>query len=493
MIQLKNLSFSYGSDEVFDEVSLNVGNGQKVGLMGPNGAGKSTLLGLLGGELSPDTGEVVVTGTTALVPQEVKRDPLLESAESVRSYLDPEGTRLDFELERIMNGLELDELSLEGRPQNLSGGQKTKLALGRALIAEPDLLLLDEPTNFLDQAGKRWVMQFLSTYPHGFILISHDIELIDKQIDRVVAIDTHFHKLDDYRGNYSHYLGEKDARAELLRRRIENERKHISRMEEGYKKLKRNKSGKGVRQRVQMRRRIEKMKVDLPSMPPGLRRMKIALPTPAHIGAVVLQADGVSKAFEENVVLEDIGLTVMKGERIALIGPNGAGKSTLIKIVMGTLEPDSGEIKPNVNMKAGYYSQEFEAFDMDLSLVELAQERSSLSEQQIRPILGRFLFPGEKIYQKIGTLSGGEKTRLAMALLVMSDYNLLVLDEPTTYLDPLSQRIILEALKEYRGAMLVVSHTEDFIRELEPKKALLLPEGRFDYFSEKFLDRVSDI
>jgi ATPase subunit of ABC transporter with duplicated ATPase domains len=493
MIKAHNIYYSHGLKPLFDGASFSVGAGEKVGLVGPNGAGKSTLFGLLSKKDYPDGGTLHIEADVELVPQEVKKDILMDQSESIRNYLDKERTHQDFELKEILNGLELSELSLESSPIKLSGGQKTKLAIARALIHQPEILLLDEPTNFLDIKGKQWVMNFLSNYPKTLIVVSHDLELLDKYINKVLAINTFTKKIDEYTGNYSKYLKLKAEQEALTKRHIVTEQKHIKQMEEGLKKMERFTSKKGVRQRTLLKKRIAKIKENLPAMPQELRTIKVKFPDPPWVGEVPLIVKHISKKFGNKQVLSDVSLSIHRGERVALVGANGAGKSTFIKIIMDLLEADSGEIIRDEKLKIGYYSQEFETFDFDKTLLETMQSRCDLGENITRPLLARFLFPGQKVFQKVDSLSGGEKTRLSIALLLVQQCNLLILDEPTTYLDVLSQRIILEALKSYTGAILIVSHTEDFIKELNPSRALLLPKNEVVIWSKEYIPLVNEV
>ncbi len=493
MVSVRNLSFSYGATPIFDEVSFSVPPAYKVGIVGPNGAGKTTLLNLIADVETPNSGIVEKSGTVGYVPQEVKNDPVLDSSSSIREYLDPDNKNQDFELRIILDGLELKDIDFESSPTELSGGQKTRLALARALLAKPDVLLLDEPTNFMDVEGKKWVMNFLAHYPHTLILISHDINLLDKSIDKVVAINTHTKKVDEYKGNYSKYLKLKEEKEELTRRHAVAEEKHIKRMEKSLVTLMGYKSKKGVRQRVMLQKRIERLKEALPELPREVRSIKIQLKDPAPVGQIPIKATDIFKSYEDQSVLEGVSLVIERGEKVALVGKNGAGKSTFIKILMGLLEPDSGEIVRDDNLKVGYYSQELENIDMEKTLVEVAREESGQPDYFVRPLLAKFLFPGDKVFQRISSLSGGEKTRLSILLLVLHDYNLLILDEPTTYLDVMSQRVILESLKEYKGAMLLVSHTEEFVNEIRPNRVLLLPDNQIKHWSPELLEKVSEI
>jgi ATPase subunit of ABC transporter with duplicated ATPase domains len=492
MLKVEDLNFSYGEKPLYQGVSFIVGKGQKVGLVGPNGSGKSTLLKILTGREEGFVGRVKVDESTAIVPQEVKYDPEMESANSVKGYVDPLNNYQDFEIEKLFSGLEL-EFPLGDSPQNLSGGQRTKLALARALLSNPDVLLLDEPTNFMDFSGKRFVMDFLSKYEGTIIVVSHDLELMDEAIDKVLAINPQLGLIEEYKGSYSDFVRLKKEKEELLRRQVIVKEKHIKRMEKGLSKMTRFTSTKGVRRRIQQKKRIEKEKAQLPDLPKEIRSIKIKLPEPAKIGELPIRAIDVEKSYGDNTVLKNVNFTIVRGERIALIGPNGAGKSTFIKILMGILIPDAGSVVINEKAKIGYYSQEFETFDFRKTVLSTFCDETKKDEGFARSFLGRYMFLGSKVFQSIGSLSGGEKTRLSIAIIMGTDNNLLILDEPTTYLDVISQRVILESLKEYRGTMIVVSHTPGFIEELAPQKAFLFPEEKMVFWDNELLDKVAEV
>lgn len=481
MIIAKNISYSYSRLNVYEESSFSIQNGETVALVGPNGAGKSTLFKLLMREDHPSLGKLEIIGKVGYVPQEIKHDPILESAVDIKSYIDPDIKKEEWELSVMLHSLEVNA-ELDEKPNTLSGGQRTKLALLRAILEEPDILLLDEPTNFLDAEGKRWIMEFLSDYPHTLIIISHDINLLDNHIDKVLAINPYTKKIQEYRGNYTKYLELKGNADEALKKKYENDQREIGRMKKSLLSMARMSSEKGARARSNVQNRIERIKEALPELPPEIRNIKFTLPDPLHIGEIPVSARNISKSFGEETILSDVSLSIRRGERIALYGPNGAGKSTFIKILMGRLEPDTGEIVKDKALHIGYYSQEFETFDFTKTILQTIEERCSLSLSQIRPIISKFNFPGQRIHQTVGSLSGGEKTRLSVALLMLQNYNLLILDEPTTYLDIQSQKVILEALKSYKGAMLFVSHTEEFVEGLSPSRVLRLPQNSVEHW-----------
>lgn len=484
MIIAKNISYSYSRLSVYEDSSFSILKGELIGLVGPNGAGKSTLFKLLKGEDQTSSGLLEIRGKVGYVPQEVKHDPDLESAIDIKSYLDPEMKKEIYELMIMLESLEVNA-DLDTKPKILSGGQRTKLALLRAIIQEPDILLLDEPTNFLDTEGKRWIMEFLSEYPHTLIVISHDINLLDQHIDKILAINPHNKKIEEYKGNYTKYVQLKGNNDAMLKKKFENDQKEITRMKKSLLKMASGATEKGARARANVQTRIDRIKEKLPELPKEMRDIKFTLPDPQHTSEIPLQARDIGISFNGDTVLSDVSLSIKRGERIALYGPNGAGKSTFIKILMGRLQPDAGEIIRDPELHIGYYSQEFETFDFNKTILEMIEEKCNLPMSQYLPIMGSFNFPRPKIYQKIGTLSGGEKTRLSIAMLMMQNYNLLILDEPTTYLDMVSQRTILEALKTYKGAMLFVSHTEEFVEGLSPSRIMLLPENKIKYWIPK--------
>lgn len=493
MIKADNISFSYGGDPVFDKASFSVGINQKIGLVGKNGSGKSTLFKLILGNEEYSEGHIEIAGNIGFVPQEVKRDQDLESATSIRAYIDPNYKKEDYELKKLFLGLELLGIDLSAKPKDLSGGQKTKLALARALISEPDILLLDEPTNFMDTGGRKFVMTFLAHYPNTVIVVSHDLDLLDKHIDKVLFVNTHSKKIDEYSGNYSQFLILKKEKEDLAKREHKIKLSHIKQLEETIKKGRGFKSKKGARRRTILKRRVAKEKEELPELPPEIKGFKLNLPDPPRIGELPLKAVGISKHYDTKVIIDNLSFSVRRGEKFLLVGPNGSGKSTVIKILMKVINSDSGSVEESLNLKAGYYSQEFETFDLSKTLLDYVSEKGKVTEGTARGFLDRFMFDSNKVRQKIVTLSGGEKTRLSIALLMLGNNNLLVLDEPTTYLDPLSQRIVLEALKEYKGTLILVSHVEDFVKELVPHRALIMPEGIVKLWSDDILDQISEI
>lgn len=486
MLQITDLTFGFGDKPLYTGVNFRVSKGQKVGLVGPNGSGKSTLLSIIMGEEEGYTGEVEALGKIVLVPQEIKYDFEMENSKDVKSYVDPKNRFLDHEINKMFSGLELS-VDLNKNPKVLSGGQKTKLALARALFANPDVLLLDEPTNFMDKAGKIWVMKFLAEYDGTVIVISHDLELMDHAIDKVLAVVPHNSSIEEYKGTYSDYVRLKKQKDENLRKDLEIKSRHLKRTEERYN------TSRAVATKSIIRRKLERERENLPEAPVEIKKIKILLPEPKRVGEIPIKTIGVNKSYGGKEVLKDVNFTIIRNQKIVLIGPNGSGKSTFIKILLGLVEADSGEVIKNPELSVGYYSQEFETFDFNKSVIDTFCDATKNNEGFARAFLGKFMFSGPKVFQRVGSLSGGEKTRLSIACLTGKNNNLLILDEPTTYLDVLSQRVILEALKEYKGTLILVSHSPEFIKEINPDKAFLFPEQKIVYWENELLGRISEV
>ena len=486
MLKVKDLAFGFGAKPLYEKVTFTVGKGQKIGLVGPNGSGKSTLLSIITGKETGYTGKVELMGSAVLVPQEIKYDAIMEKSPTVRSYVDPENQLQDFEINKMFSGIELS-IQLDHDPKTLSGGQKTKLALARALLMKPDILLLDEPTNFMDKAGKAWVMRFLSEYDGCVIVISHDLELMNSYIDKVLAVTPYNSTIEEYKGTYIDYVRLKKQKEENLRKELEIKSRHLKRTEERYN------TSRAVATKSIIRRKMEREREALPELPPEFKKISVRLPEPKRVGEIPIRTIDVSKSYGDLSVLKDVTFTILRNQRIALIGPNGVGKSTFIKILMGIIEPSSGTVTRDQELAVGYYSQEFETFDFTKSPMQIFCEETGNNEGFARAFLGRYMFTGDKVFQRVETLSGGEKTRLAIAVLTGKNNNLLILDEPTTYLDVMSQRVILESLKEYKGTMIIVSHTPEFIKELAPEKAYLFPEEKMVFWDDALLDKITEV
>jgi ATPase subunit of ABC transporter with duplicated ATPase domains len=382
-------------------------------------------------------------------------------------------------------GIGNDEL---GQPvRTMSGGQRRRVELARILFAETDILLLDEPTNHLDLDAKAWLIEFLSTYRGGMLVVSHDLPLLDEAITSVLALE--HGELEAYRGNYSHYLIERDRRREQKERERRHQDEAIARLEENIRRFK-GTTEKMAKVARAMESRVDRMKRELVDVRRDGRKVKVSFPQPDPSGRVPLAATGITKSFGDNLVFVDVEFAVERGERMLLIGLNGAGKTTLLRILAGVEEADLGEVSLGHNASLGYYAQEHEQIHDGVTVAEHMRRAARLPDQTLRALLGHFLL-ADKVDQDAATLSGGEKTKLALAMLVSSRPNVLLLDEPTNNLDPQAKEALLDALTIYEGTVILVSHDTDFVAQLMPERAVMMPEGEMRFFDEELLDLVA--
>ncbi len=548
MLQVNDLTVFRGPKMVLDQVTFTLGDGQKAGLVGVNGSGKTTLLKTVMGLLQPEEGEVRKPQRVGYLPQDVTLDigfPLDGTVgEYVLSALDDyqrlsramrhalsqmanasdralpmimarygqieaEFSRRGYYVaqsraERLLAHLGLQDVDLDREMRTLSGGQKTRLALARLLLSEPDLLLLDEPTNFLDVDATAWFMDFIKQYVGTVLIISHDIELLDQSIDQVLHLDEFTHKIRGYRGNYTAYKQQRTQQEETARRVFARQQKEIARLQETAARLRTVGRTKSSHRRGQaMLRRVARLEKSLPELSQDSRDVRVDFELRRRSGRIVVETHDLAKAYEDRQVFSGVDMMVERADTAIVIGLNGTGKTTLLKIIAGLLKPDAGTVELGYNVDLGYYAQEYELLDYDHSILEemrrscfvipngceesrscgpnqydsIDVSRPTAEDPKLRAMLGRFLFSGDKVFQRVGSLSGGERTRLSLAKLVIRGHNLLLLDEPTTYLDPASQEILVSALQDYAGTMIIVSHNVDFVTSLRPDTALIMPEG----------------
>src|SRR5213595_1539261 len=526
MIQSRGLAIDVVARRVLSDASFTVGAGDKVGLVGRNGVGKTSLLKVLAGEDDAAAGVVLRRGTLGYVPQNPR--PRAESAASALSHilsgkgLDRAATRLaemhgkletdhspamiekyseteelyrhaggysaESEARRIAAGLglRLDRVDL---PLGvLSGGERRRVELARVLFAEADLLLLDEPTNHLDTDAKTWLMDFLRDYRGAVIVVSHDLGLLDTSITRVLHLDAG--RLIEYRGTYSQYQQARrleEKRLTSLAHRQEAEIKRLSLLAE----VMRRQTEKRAKQAKSIFTRVERMKSQRVVAPRRERKMKISFPEPPHSGRVVLGANSLAKGYGGPLVFRDVAFEVERHQRLLVMGLNGAGKTSLLRILAGQSEPNAGSFRLGHGVSLGYYAQEHEGIRAGVSVLAHMREQSDAEERILRALLGMFGLSGDIARQDAGTLSGGEKTKLALAQLVAGRHNVLLLDEPTNNLDPPSRVGVAHALAAWPGTMVIVSHDTEFVDALKPGRVIFMPEGRVDYWDDELLDVVS--
>ncbi len=480
MIQLAQLHKTFGDRVLFDRVTWQIGDRERVGLCGPNGAGKTTLLRMLAGIDEPDSGQVVTPSglTVGYLPQDGLnhrgRTLLDETSMAFAELLGQKAemhaleTRLgdDSVPEGEHESMLVRYAELQERFRQDDGYSiDLRIALAKLLLGRPGLLLLDEPTNHLDLDARNWLEEYLSTYPHAVILVSHDRYFLDAVVTRIT--DLNLRTLTDYVGNYSKYIEQRDAMLERLRQAKRDQDEEVARVKMFVDRFRYQ-----ATKAAQVQSRIKMLEKVVPiDVPPERKRVRFTFPTAPKSGRTVLDLKGVRKTYGTTRVFEGIDLLIERGDRVALIGPNGAGKSTLMRILSGTEAPDGGTRTEGHQVVMQYFAQdEATRLDPTLTVYETLESGSSIQMvPAIRTILGGFLFGGDDIYKKAGVLSGGERTRLAVARMLLRPANTLLLDEPTNHLDMDSKDVLLDALEDFGGTLILVSHDRYFIDKLATK------------------------
>ena len=531
ILSCQNISKSFGTDEILKNVSFHIEENEKAAVVGINGAGKSTLLKIIMKQENPDEGDVTLAKDKTIgylaqyqdvsghhtIYEEVldsKRD-IIEMEERLRSMEAQMNTlsgdaleqlldtyhKLSHEFEQvngyayrsevtgILKGLGFTEEEFDKKMNELSGGQKTRVSLGKLLVTKPDVLLLDEPTNHLDIESIRWLETFLLNYKGTVLIVSHDRYFLDRVVSKVVEIFQH--KGYVYQGNYSDYAKKKAAIRAAMIKQYYNQQREIKHQEEVIAKLKsfnREKSIKRAESREKMLDKIER--IEKPTE--DNTDIRIVLEPNVVSGNDVLKVEGLAKAFPPLQLFQGIDFEVKRGERVALIGNNGTGKTTILKIINELLPPDAGTVTLGSNVHIGYYDQEHQQLHMEKTIFdEIADDYPNLNNTKVRNVLAAFLFTDDDVYKRIEDLSGGERGRVALAKLMLSDANFLILDEPTNHLDITSKEILEEALKSYTGTVLFVSHDRYFINQTATRILELTGEtvvnyiGNYDYYLEK--------
>ena len=536
MLQADSLTVEIGGRTVVRSASFTVAARDKVGIVGRNGAGKTTLFRVLGGELDPSGGRVVRKGAFGYLPQDPRIAGVLDGRRAITHVLSGRGVdqqletieRLRIEMEenpddRSVNrysraeeefrvsggygaesearslaaGLGISQARLELPLGTLSGGERRRVELARILFAGSDVLCLDEPTNHLDVDAKEWLMGFLRQYRGALLVISHDLELLDEAITRVLHLDRPLDadtgEVIEYRGTYSQYVMARAEDERRLEKTALQQSRELARMQRVVDRF----GAKATKASMahNMERRIARLESQRVEAPTSNRRISVRFPDPPSCGATVVTATTLCKGYGGPSVFEDVGFDLGRGERLLVLGLNGAGKTTLLRILAGEIDADLGDIEFGHRVSAGYYAQEHDNLDGSASLLDNIRRSvppgAQATETLLRSLLGMFGLTGDKVFQDAGTLSGGEKTKLALSMLMTGSHNLLLLDEPTNNLDPSSRIAVADALSDWPGAMILVSHDTEFVERLEPTKVLLLPDAQLDYFNTEWLELVS--
>ncbi|WP_330988691.1 ribosomal protection-like ABC-F family protein [Staphylococcus pseudintermedius] len=534
ILNAANVSKSYLDELLFDNIKLTINTGDIIGLVGRNGEGKTTLLKILSGVESPTTGDVswkkgleisyleqsphyeddktiyqclksVFTELNAISDKlrklESKMSEPTEDIDSVISYYgelqsyfeERGGYEIDSQIRKVVHGLNIEYL-LEMNWGDLSGGERTKIGIAQSLIKPTGLLLLDEPTNHLDLKSIEWLCSYIESYNGAVVIVSHDRYFLDKTVNKIIEIDQK--KIHFYTGNYSNYVEEREKRLLVEFEAYQTQQKKIKKMKEAIKKLRiwasqaKPPNAAMYRRAKSMEKALNRIKrLEKPILESN--KMKVELGEGKRVSNRVVEIEEGIKKYD-NLLFESVNMLIRRGEHIAIIGDNGVGKSTLLKIILGMIPLDGGKIKTANNLKVGYLSQhEFEDVKNDETVIEVFREKVKVTESQARHILAGFMFYGNEVFKKVNSLSGGEKIRLRWAQLVHSEYNLLVLDEPTNHLDIESKETIEDALLDFEGTIIAVSHDVYFINKLFnityllKNKKLKRFEGNYTYINKK--------
>ncbi|HET7398073.1 MAG TPA: ABC-F family ATP-binding cassette domain-containing protein [Intrasporangium sp.] len=530
MIVATGIELRAGARLLMEDVSFRVSAGDRIGLVGRNGAGKTTLTKVLAGEAQPAGGTVTRTGDVGYLPQDPRtgdldmlaRDRVLSARgldvivrqrreaearmgsddEAVRDKAMRRYARLEAEFDAqggyaaeseaaaIASALALDDRVLGQPLGTLSGGQRRRVELSRILFSGAETLLLDEPTNHLDADSIVWLREYLRAYKGGLVVISHDGDLLDAVVNKVLHLDANRAALDVYNVGWKTYLQQRETDERRRKRELANAQKKAGALLAQADKM-RAKATKAVAAQ-NMARRAERLLAGVEGERVSDKVARLRFPKPAPCGKTPLRASGLSRSYGSLEVFTDVDLAIDRGSRVVVLGLNGAGKTTLLRMLAGVDEPDTGQVEPGHGLRLGYYAQEHENLDVDRTVLEnMKSSAPDLGETDVRKVLGSFLFSGDDVAKPARVLSGGEKTRLSLAMLVVSSANVLLLDEPTNNLDPASREEILGALRTYEGAVVLVTHDEGAVEALEPERILLLPDGVEDLWGPDYRELVS--
>ncbi|GAA2849432.1 MAG TPA: ABC-F family ATP-binding cassette domain-containing protein [Microbacterium sp.] len=529
MLAVHDLEIRVGARVLMSDVSFRVSDGDKIGLVGRNGAGKTTLTKVLAGDVLPSEGKVTTSGELGYLPQDPRsgdpemlaRTRILDArglgtlqlgisqASHDMASEDPKiaeramrkfanlterfealgGYAAEAEAASIANNLSLPDRILDQPLKTLSGGQRRRIELARILFSDAGTMILDEPTNHLDADSVVWLREFLKGYKGGLIVISHDVELVGETVNRVFYLDANRQVIDIYNMGWKHYQRQRVADEERRKKERANAEKKATQLQLQAARFGAKASKAAAAH--QMVARAEKLLAGLDDVRQVDRVAKLRFPKPAPCGKTPLMASGLSKSYGSLEIFTDVDLAIDRGSKVVVLGLNGAGKTTLLRILAGVDQPDTGQLEPGHGLKIGYYAQEHENLDVKRSVLEnMMSAAPDINETEARKVLGSFLFTGDDVLKPAGVLSGGEKTRLSLATLVVSSANMLLLDEPTNNLDPASREEILGALAHYEGAVVLVSHDPGAVESLNPERVLILPDGVEDIWSREYQELI---
>ena len=530
MISGTELTIEIGNRALVRGAGFLVPTGEKVGLVGRNGTGKSTLISVLVGDPAPEvrtTGEVRTMGVLGFLPQvpsptglgidplgfshvlsgrgldrldeELTRardamaaDPTAEAIERFSAleeqYRELGGYEAEATMARLADGLGLRQEVLFDDIESLSGGQRRRVDIIRLLFQQPDVMILDEPTNHLDASAKRWLMDELAGFGGTMLVISHDLELLDRSIDRVLHLQDG--RLTEYKGNYTTFqtrLAEDQAQRVKASAQEEKEIKRLSTLADSM----RGQTEKRAKTAKALDRRVERMQSNRTEVHRSEKQVRMRLPTPERSGTTPIEVEGLAVVYDTNTVLRRVRFAAHRGDRIAVVGRNGAGKSSLLRCLAGVQAPSRGAVSLGTNVHLGYFAQEHEQIDTEALAIDNVDDSVLRTDKERRALLGSFGLTGAAMDQPAGSLSGGERAKLGLAMLAAGRSNLLVLDEPTNNLDPASVDAVGRMFRHWEGTIIVVSHEPAFVEALEPTHCLRLPDERYDYWRDEDIDVVA--
>lgn len=536
-MQIKNLTMSFGTQVLFENINLNIPENEKVGVVGVNGAGKTTFFKIVMGLEYPDDGKIILKNGSRVswLPQVITEDvedlninvldylmlgrPIVSLNDKLQRLYEElanpncdqnkvygEIDKIQNQLEywdvynaesillKIIDGMNIDDTILNKKLGELSGGQKSKVAFAKLLYSKPEVILLDEPTNHLDEESKKYVIEYLKGYKGSVFIISHDIDFLNQVTTKTLFLDKRTRKLELFDGNYNKFKKLQLEREEALLRQAQIQQQEENKLREIVNKYA-NASGNRKRMAQDREKKLEKLMKEKIQVLDKNKTIDFKIGITREDSKQPLKITDLSFKYDKtdsNNIIDHLNFELSRGEKFLIVGENGAGKSTLLKLIMGLLEPDSGYIKLGNKTDIGYYAQELELLDNESTILDNLISMG-YNQRQLRSILSKFLFYGNDVYKNVSVLSPGEKSRVALAKISLSGANMLLLDEPTNHLDPETQNLIAEVFKNYDGTMIVVSHNPEFVDNLGIERLLILPEGKISYYDRDIVEHYQTL
>lgn len=536
-MQIKNLTMSFGTQVLFENINLNIPENEKVGVVGVNGAGKTTFFKIVMGLEYPDDGKIILKNGSRVswLPQVITEDvedlninvldylmlgrPIVSLNDKLQRLYEElanpncdqnkvygEIDKIQKQLEywdvynaesillKIIDGMNIDDTILNKKLGELSGGQKSKVAFAKLLYSKPEVILLDEPTNHLDEESKKYVIEYLKGYKGSVFIISHDIDFLNQVTTKTLFLDKRTRKLELFDGNYNKFKKLQLEREEALLKQAQIQQQEENKLREIVNKYA-NASGNRKRMAQDREKKLEKLMKEKIQVLDKNKTIDFKIGITREDSKQPLKITDLSFKYDKtdsNNIIDHLNFELSRGEKFLIVGENGAGKSTLLKLIMGLLEPDSGYIKLGNKTDIGYYAQELEFLDNESTILDNLISMG-YNQRQLRSILSKFLFYGNDVYKNVSVLSPGEKSRVALAKISLSGANMLLLDEPTNHLDPETQNLIAEVFKNYDGTMIVVSHNPEFVDNLGIERLLILPDGKISYYDRDIVEHYQTL